>query len=228
VLVALPTAEDEDPPNRYQLFLPDGEDGLRRILDITVGAYGTPPLVFTGDGTARYDEDGWAACRRVGPQRARVRLQRIILALDGDEMTESGRKNTGEVQICDQLAACPYVYLVGEDGEARLVGEILRNLRGSRAYAAQTLAVGGETEGPLRVRLSEEKPEVTYLDEVYLEVDDIRIPPRSCTGPSPRPAYCLADGEPFVLHEGETLDLVFDANAPDAELHATGYYVPRL
>ncbi len=225
VLLALPIAEDEDPPNRYQVFLPDGESGLRRVLDITVGSYGVQPLIFSGDGTVSYDEDGWAACERLG-QPARAPRQRVTLTLEGSHLMEHSRRNTGRVQNCDHLAACPFVYRVDESGGAERVGEILRNLRGSRAYAAQDLVVGSPVAGPLRIRLSEEKPEVTYVDELYLMVDDIRIPPRSCTGASPRPAYCLADGEPFVLREGETLDLAFDANAPDATLHATGYYVP--
>jgi hypothetical protein len=226
VLVTLPIAEDEDPPNRYQLFVADdaSPEALRRVLDITLGAYGVRELVFSGDGTARYDEDGWTACERLG-HPTRANRQRVTLRMVDGEMIEHSRRDTRDVQICDQLAACPLVYVVS-DGGLELRGEILRDLRGQSAYAAQTLAVGSDDDGELVVRLAEEKPEVTYLDEIYLEVDGIRIPPRTCTVPSPRPDYCLADGVPFVMREGESLELTFDASGPDALLHAAGYYVP--
>ncbi|RLB56681.1 MAG: hypothetical protein DRJ42_02520 [Deltaproteobacteria bacterium] len=224
VLVTLPIAEHEDPPNRYQLFVPDGADALRSVLDITPGAYGGLELSFPGDGTVGYLEDGWSACDRLNEPRSAPR-QRITFAMDGDQMVERDRRESGQVQVCDMLAACPYVYVLGA-GDPVLAGEILRNLRGSAAYAEQSLSVAGAAGTPLHIRLAEEKPEVTYLDAVYVEDNGVRVSPRSCTEAFPGPAYCIADGIAFVLRQGDTLDLTFDAPGTTVELRATGYYVP--
>jgi hypothetical protein len=104
ILVALPTAESEDPPNRYQLFTIEN-GSLRRVLDRVIGTYGVNELRFPGDGTARYIEDGWSACERLhDPSRTAIRRE-VILRLDRDgEMREAARARTALTQRCDQLA----------------------------------------------------------------------------------------------------------------------------
>ncbi|MEZ4252293.1 MAG: hypothetical protein R3B99_29115, partial [Polyangiales bacterium] len=88
-------------------------------------------------------------------------------------------------------------------------------------------AHGGTRARALRVRLSEEKPETTYLDAVALVVDGVHVVPRACESAAP-PAYCIADGTYFVLREGERLDLDFDAPpGGPATLEAHGYYRPH-
>lgn len=135
------------------------------------------------------------------------------------------RRPLSQVQSCDALAACPFVYRLG-DGEPQLLGEILRNVRGAAAATVQSLAVEGRGEGRVEVRLSEQKPEVTYLDEVFLEVDGVRVEPQACRAAA-APAYCAADGRNHLMGEGDALDLQF-VTPPHAaaRLVARGYYVP--
>ncbi|WP_437857182.1 hypothetical protein [Sorangium sp. So ce363] len=78
--------------------------------------------------------------------------------------------------------------------------------------------------GPITIRISEEKAEVTLLDEVFVESGGARIHPRGCDV-TPSPAYCAAGGRPHVLRQGDALDLVFDAGG-HVVLFARGYYVP--
>lgn len=221
LLVALPTDAEEDPDNRYQLFIADG-CALRRVLDLTVGGYGVTEVVFPGDGTASYVEDGWTACERAHFPGKPVARQEIVLRLVGGDMVESARRASAQTQDCGQLAACPFVYRV-EGGEVIRVGEILRDLRGAGAYALQPLALAAGQGGVMHLRLSEEKPEVTSLDEIYLEVDGQRIAPRECAA-APAPAFCAADHRMHRMGRGDTLDLTFDATGP-ATLYARGFYV---
>jgi len=220
VIVALPVAEEEDPPNRYQVLMP--RDGaLQEILDLSIGAYGAQELRFPGDGTAEYTEDGWSACDREEHPQTPVEREVVVMRMQDGRLEEAERRPTGETQDCSMLAACPFVYVVAAEGEA-LAGEILRNLRGASAYATQTLALGGVPRG-VEVVLREEKPETTYLDSVSLEVDGVVHAPVGCGAE----AYCEADGVPFVMREGDELRLRFAAPAGEGVLRASGYYVPR-
>ncbi|MEO8372609.1 MAG: HAD hydrolase-like protein [Candidatus Solibacter sp.] len=80
LVVAIPTADEEDPANVYQVFVADGPR-LRKIYEATIGSYGVVPLEFAGDGTVSYLEDGWAACERT-KFPTQVKRNRIVLALD--------------------------------------------------------------------------------------------------------------------------------------------------
>ena len=224
VLVGLPIAEDEDPPNRYQLFLLE-PGGLRRVLDLSPGAYGVTSLVFSGDGSVRYTEDGWTACARAGHPSRPVAREEVSLRMRGGEMREAGRRRTSLRQNCDELAACPVVYVVGAAGEVR-VGEILRDLRGAAADALQGLDLAAPSGSEVRVRLSEEEHEVTRLDEIYLDVDGVRIESRGCAGA--RSPWCEAGGDRLSLREGDALELVFELpeDARVLTLFARGHYVP--
>ena len=104
VVLTLPVAEEEDPPNVVQVFL-IREQGLRRVFEQTLGVYGVHPLNFDGDGTVSYVEDGWTACRDADPSDVVVR-QRIILTADGDdgELIQTSTEDSDETQACNQLA----------------------------------------------------------------------------------------------------------------------------
>ncbi len=219
IVVKLPTEGDEDPPNRVQVFVVDGTS-LRRVLDVTPDEQGIE-VEFPGNGTARYMEGGGAACARANGA-ARAPRDQITIRIDpAGAPQEPTRRRHGAPQVCAEVAACPFVYLMQSDGTLALQGEILRNLVGEDAYALQSLPLDG---GSLRVRLAEEKREVTYLDEIYVEVDGVRVEPRACDD-AQRPAYCDADHQPFVMREGDALDLAFEATG-EARLFARGYYLP--
>jgi hypothetical protein len=221
--LAMPTGDSEDPPNIHQLFVVRGVR-LVKVFDEVVGVYTPTPLLFPGDGTLHYVEQGWEACERAKYPATPVPVQEVVFRLDraGTRMLEVERSDTADAQDCSQLAACPFVYAVTDAGAVR-IGEILRDLRGESAYSLQSLLL---PRGTTRVRLAEEKPEVTYVDEVVLVVDGVELRPLACRG-APVPAYCAADHVPFVLRRGDTLDLTFDdARGDDVTLFARGYYLP--
>lgn len=105
ILVELPLPDDEDPANRVQAFVREG-DVLRKVWDWTPSGYGPVTLEFPGDGRIRYTEDGWTACIAAGHPKEAVPLMVVTLALQGSPTTfvETSREASGAVQRCDQLA----------------------------------------------------------------------------------------------------------------------------
>jgi len=152
----------------------------------------------------------------------------VVYRTQGWELLEDDR-HTVRTSRPQECAACPRVYLLaGDRFEPR--GEILRDLRGPELRAQQALALSPDRSRrpgtELVIELREEKDEVTFLDEVYLEVGDRRIDPADCGAAR----YCAADGAYHLLHRGDRLRLTFSLEGTDAgsvRLIATGYYVPR-
>jgi hypothetical protein len=210
----------EDPPNRHQVFFYD-KGSLKLVFNQLV----TEPRIVFSKGVGRYPESGWDACNRVAKKTKglakRATKQIIALRLDakGTKLVESRTRGT-EVQECDELSACPFVYEI-VDGQPVFMGEILRNIRYTSAL--QGLAIGKGTGA--RIRLTEEKPEITFVDELYLEVDGVRVAPKAC-GTDPTLAYCSADGRYHVMTRGDVLMLDFDAKPGMRQLFARGYYTP--
>ena len=113
-------------------------------------------------------------------------------------------------------AACPHVDIVADEGTTR-VGEILRWVRD--APGTQGLALPPLSGERVRIRLSEEKPETTYLDAVWLELDGERVDPMQ---------PMATDGRYVVLNRGDAIELEFPLHAHSrARLVAVGYYVVR-
>ncbi len=129
-------------------------------------------------------------------------------------------------------AACPFAY-VDVDGEPRYAGEILRNLRSKRLATTQSLELRSwaADQRTMTLTLSEEKDEITYLDEIHVATDSGRLEPSQCKQQGARPSYCDKDGRHFVLRKGEKLSLEFENPTPSTSFEkvwATGYYVPTI
>ncbi|MCB9617965.1 MAG: hypothetical protein H6724_00785 [Sandaracinus sp.] len=216
---------DEDPPTERRYFLRDARC-IREIADAQI-ANTRIDSELPGDGTLRMPGSPWGDCERQG-YPARARRTEVTVRIDDDGTVRSAvRRRVPGHWSCEDLAACPFVDVIDRDGPRR-VGEILRHVRERPETRVLPLeAHGGTRARALRVRLSEEKPETTYLDAVALVVDGVRVDPRACESAAP-PAYCVADGAYFVLREGEHLDLDFDVPpGGPATLEAHGYYRPH-
>lgn len=215
---------DEDPPSRFQYFVLRA-GSLREIRDPTVARF-TYDSRLPGDGTIVVDENPWTTCQRLDyPERAP--RSRVVVRVSDQGLVRSARRQRrpGHWE-CRELPACPFVDRVDATGGLRRLGEILRNVR--RVPESQELAVG-LSEAVVRLRVAEEKPEVTHLDAVWLRIGDVDLHPLACDGASP-PSYCRRDGRSLRLEEGETLELEFAVprrlrDCP-AFLGAHGMYVP--
>jgi len=219
LVTTVPWGEDE--PDRSRVFLYQ-KGALVLVFDEQ-----RPGLRFSAKGTGRYLEGFGETCDgKKDDARAKVHAVALRLNRKGTEMIRT-RAPSRRVISCDYdaMSACPFVYEL-DDGTPWFAGEILRNLRGSPAYALQSLGLRTQTAGTARLRLSEEKPEVTYLDEIYLVVDGTRVAPTACRA-TPAPAYCVADHRYHVMAEGDTLELELDVPAGPRSLFARGFYIPN-
>ena len=133
-----------------------------------------------------------------------------------------------EKYTCEGLSACPFVWVEDDRGREVFVGEILRDLRGEDAYALQELKLGATSRSKLRVRLSEEKPERTFLDELYVIADGERILPDGCEMEAGVPAWCEADERAHVIEPDASISFTFslgEGGARAVTLWARGYYI---
>lgn len=139
--------------------------------------------------------------------------------------------NDQVIAVEQGFAACPFAYLVTADGPV-LQGELLRNLDAPTREGTQALAVDAPCGGSVTYRITEEKDEVTQLDELMLVLDDRVIAPDACgPGPLTEPALCANDGVAHRLAKGEALDVSFTiprgVACRGAYLRANGHYLPR-
>lgn len=124
-------------------------------------------------------------------------------------------------------SACPYITTSFDGGAYVEHGEILRNLWRPALEATQQLATPGPAQcRRVVVRVSERKPETTYLDSLELDVDGTRIAPTGCPGA----AYCADDGTYQRLERDTSIDLAFalpaGVDCRSARVVANGHYVP--
>lgn len=148
-------------------------------------------------------------------------------ALRNDKLVKIYDKTKGKYNP-QECAACPYVYVHSGSGWF-FVGEVLRNLHSPSLESTQALELPltAVKNGRVRVRIAERKPEITHLDDVYLDVDGQHVLPTQC---AQRTLFCGMDNQRLSLSKGESieLDFVLPEGAPPKTLHlwAKGYYVP--
>lgn len=225
---------DEDPDATLTLFV--YRDGhlwpmIRRAdsdLRSFTAPHGVRPLI-AGDGAVRVrfercvrDADPSRGVRGVS-ERVSMAYTLVDGAMPHAELAE--HIDATRFPSSCVMAACPVVR-VGRD--ERLVGEVLRELRGAASEAWQPLTLSPSSlddDGALTVTIREERREVTSLDGVYLEADGRRIEPEACGAVAP--SWCAADGARATLSPGVALRLRFRVGAATTlRLWARGYYEP--
>jgi len=127
-----------------------------------------------------------------------------------------------------KVAACPFVYLV--DGDNKLYkGEILRYLNAEYTETWQKLdmKLDDKIYSNLRICISEEKDETTYLNSVYLSVNGKIYTPKLIN--SKNRNIILDDDKYVEISKGEKIELQFNLKPELIEtciLYAKGYYLP--
>ncbi len=124
--------------------------------------------------------------------------------------------------------ACPWLSVYdGQTFQRRM--EILRDVRGPDAARTETSPLGPVpvVDGAITLRISEERAEITFIDEFYLLVDGVRVAAQGDPDAAARVAG--RDGRTLILNRGEAVDFRFPvggAAAPDVAVVVTGYYAP--
>ncbi|MBN1220130.1 MAG: LysM peptidoglycan-binding domain-containing protein [Anaerolineae bacterium] len=144
---------------------------------------------------------------------------------------EPGGQHNVTITLTDQDGwACPWVYVFnGQTFERR--SEILRNLKSKSLETTQRVPLGAipVQDGLIRLQIREEKPETTYLDTLYLEVEGTPVWPNAKLPQAGLLAQ--VDQHYLVLQRGDVFELTFDVSALTSEtalvevmIVSTGYY----
>ncbi len=198
----------------------DVDPGLRnRFVSLVDGRLVTAEL-----GSGDYNSGG---VELLGDGRLRLRVAHCPDHTAVYQLVHGGLKRVSEeVGPVPEYGcpACPFVDLATPGGWARQ-GEILRDHVGPSSDGWQALPIAATGETVVRIRISEEKDEVTWLDAVRLVADGVVIEPTACAAATL--AWCADDGRPAVLERGQSIELVFELPEPAGELvlEASGYYV---
>ena len=143
---------------------------------------------------------------------------------------EAGQTKTLDILMTDANGwACPWLYVHDGEGYVR-VTELLRNLEGADAQRVEETRLGPVpvVDGTVRLRLAEEKPEISYIDQLAVMINGVRVQPGGALGDR----LFAVDGDMLTLREGQTVELVFpvplrfdQAEFVHVTVVAQGYYV---
>jgi hypothetical protein len=128
-----------------------------------------------------------------------------------------------------KMAACPFVYLV-DDQNKIYKGEILRylNTEYTETWQKLDLKLDAKIYSKLKICISEEKDETTYLNSVYLNINGKVHTPKLITSDIRK---IISDDDKYVkLSKGEIIELHFDFEPElikTCVLQAKGYYIPN-
>lgn len=127
--------------------------------------------------------------------------------------------------------SCPWLYVDSGKGYVRTT-EVLQDVVGAKneTTTSFTIAAGSVVSRIVKIRLQEEKDEITYLDRCVINIDGVDIPAIADSSVNKR--KLAADDDNFVvLKKGESIDLKFtlpsnwEAASPIV-LKTTGFYEP--
>jgi hypothetical protein len=165
----------------------------------------------------RYYVGGCFIAAPLSPQEAGVGDEAILYAgiTGGGASSEyqlvtiaPGERKDITIALSDKDGwACPWVYVFnGTTFERR--SEILRNLKSKSMETTQRQLLGPtpEQDGVIRLQIREEKPETTYLDAFYLEINGIPVWPDAGLLSS-------VDEHYLTLRQGDIYELTFDVSA---------------
>ena len=127
--------------------------------------------------------------------------------------------------------SCPWLYLF--DGKEYVkTTEVLKDLVGCEREAITTHTIPSSMliDGKIRLRLSEEKDEITYIDRVRLRVGERVVMPRGSSR-AVRRQLRKKDADYLILKKGEFVELEFKvpqklAGRKALLLETEGYYEP--
>lgn len=212
----------EDPPKTSIFFY--SQNGRTQQTTISAEGYNAGEITLKGDGLIQKSEIEWIN----NDNSCITNHLAIFYDIKG---TETSRKITKTEPMC---AACPYVEAWNEERqEWEDRGEILRyiNSKEKKDWNTLTLQYTGDQ---LRIRLSERKAEITYLDALQLRTSNGTVLPESCSIDQRKmideACWCQEDDESLVLVQGDIKEFVFQL--PNTEkprrvvLEGLGYYEP--
>jgi hypothetical protein len=148
--------------------------------------------------------------------------------LKGDILEEIQMYRQPESEVdYSMMAACPFVYVLNNNSFV-YQGEILRYLNADFTESWQRLPLTAHNTDTLRVKISEEKDETTYINTLYLTVGDKIIKP---TITKETHMTNFDNDEYLRLKKGQSIEFTFNVKNLDLKnvyLNMKGYYIPDI
>jgi len=125
--------------------------------------------------------------------------------------------------------SCPFLYVF--DGKKYVkTTEIIQDIVGKERKTTTTHPLSPEVviDGKVKIRIQEEKDEISHLDKIQL-VADGKIYNPICIRQAEVTSQLLAEDENYlILQKGQFVELEFEVgnSVESLELQATGYYIP--
>ncbi len=127
--------------------------------------------------------------------------------------------------------SCPWLYVDSGNGYVRTT-EVLKDVVGRENQTTTSFALDDSAalDGIIKIRLQEEKDEITYLDRCLISIGGVEVAAEA-TYPAAARALSSADGDHLILKKGESIDLQFTlpndrAANSSIVLETTGFYEP--
>ncbi len=216
LLLSYREAQMEDPSFNHSIF---------RVLDNDIV---TVSEVFSSgynNGQINYIDD-----YSITVDHARFPDIKGTYKLDGSYLEQSELYIQPEDEVdYSKMAACPFVYFV--DGQNKIFkGEILRYLNKEYTETWQQLdmKLDNKIYSNLKIFISEEKDETTYLNSVYLNINGKIHTPKLINSKN---RIIISNDDKYIkLSKGEIIELQFEFKPElikSCILHAKGYYLPN-
>lgn len=216
LLLSYKEAEIEDPSYNHSIFRVLDNDVIT-VSEVLSSGYNNGQINYIDDYSFTVDH-------------ARFPDIKGTYKLDGLYLKQSDLYIQPEDKVdYSKMAACPFVYFVDANNKI-YKGEILRYLNSEYTETWQKLdmKLDAKIYSELKICISEEKDETTYLNSVYLNINGKIHTPKLINSKNRK---IISDDDKYVkLSKGEIIKLQFDFKPElikTCVLHAKGYYLPN-
>ena len=127
--------------------------------------------------------------------------------------------------------SCPWLYVFDGKDYVRKT-EILKDLVGEEARQTTRYTIQSEAvvDGKLKIKIQEEKEEITHLDQLLIDIGGKKYPACQINGIT-KAQLTASDNNFILLKKGESIELEFNLpkNLPAGTaltLESEGYYIP--
>ena len=125
--------------------------------------------------------------------------------------------------------ACPFFYFQ-VDSKRIFGGELIRNQNSIEKEKYDSIKINKDyiKDSQLKLIVTEEKSEISYIDHIYLKINDNLIIPINSIDNKTNKLLELNDNEYFIMKQGDSIEVLFKIpetiNIIDLKLYSKGYY----
>lgn len=156
-----------------------------------------------------------------------VVLEKVTITADC-KLSYSFKKSDFKEWNC---LSCPWLYVDSGEGYARIT-EVLKDVVGleNQTTTSFTIEASAVVDGVIKIRLQEEKDEITRIDRCVISIAGVDIAAKADTSTA-MAKLASSDGNHLILKKGDSIDLEFAlpndrAATASIVLKTTGYYEP--